>query len=353
MTLPNPFDFLGAENGEAGAATAVLEPPPAVAAETQPHSPQPEQESVAAQTVATKTRTTRAARKPLYLDLETIPDLSRIALFDLPPLPEIIQPAPETSDVDMMPAEQWVTQDVAAARQCLAGKNPSLDWIAAARAAETAKEKGGSRKGVYELLDKLIEAKNIAATSAAARQAAEDDQRKTMSVTPEFCQIVAMGWAVGDDPAMAMVVGQPVADAKPEDVAAGTAKLVTEQMIVERFWSLAAMHGPITGYNISGFDLPVLFIRSIILDVDSSKKIDRKDWGTDVNDLMKKRFPFGQAKKLKHMAALLGIAIPAEGVDGSQVAELAKNDPRKLGEYVRSDVTITRALAKKFEGRFC
>lgn len=354
MTLPNPFDFLGDNAGNSGSvngatesATALLEPPPTAAAEVA---------QAPAANVATKTRSARAARKPLYLDLETIPDESRRNLFDLPSLPEIVQPAPETADADMMPAEQWVTQDVAAARQSLNGKNPSLEWIAAARAAETAKEKGGSRKGIYELLDKLIEAKNIAATSAAARQQAEEDQRKTMSVTPEFCQIVAMGWAVGDDPAMSMVVGQPVAEATPDEVAAGTARLVTERMIVERFWFLAAIHGPIVGYNVSGFDLPVLFIRSIILDVDSSKKIDRNDWGADVNDvndLMKKRFPFGPAKKLKHLAALLGISIPAEGVDGSQVAALAKSDPIKLGEYVRSDVEITRALAKKFEGRFC
>ena len=158
-----------------------------------------------------------------------------------------------------------------------------------------------------------------------------------------MCRIVAMGWAIGSDPAESLVVGQPTADGK------GT---VTEKMIIEKFWQLAANFGPIVGYNVSGFDLPVLFVRSILLDIDSTKKIDRKDWGTDVVDLMKRRFPFGQAKKLKDLAALMGITIPAEGVDGSQVFELYQKDPLKLGEYVRSDIAITRSLHKKYEGFF-
>jgi hypothetical protein len=81
----------------------------------------------------------------LFFDLETIPDYAREPLFDLPALPEIIQPAPETASADMMPAAEWVTQDVAAAKQTVSNRNPSMAWIDAARAAEIAKVKGGSR----------------------------------------------------------------------------------------------------------------------------------------------------------------------------------------------------------------
>jgi hypothetical protein len=49
----------------------------------------------------------------------------------------------------------------------------------------------------------------------------------------------------------------------------------------------------------------------------------------------------------------MGIPIPAEGVDGSQVAELFASDPVKLGDYVRSDIQITRELHRRFRGFFC
>ena len=337
MTLPNPFDFLGESQGNGAVAT--LEPPAS--------TPEPTTAEPPKTTTAAATRTARASRKPLYIDIETIPDESRKHLFDLPPLPEIVQPAPETPDAEMMPADQWVTQDVAAARQSISGKNPSLDWITAARSAENLKDKGKPRKGMFELLDELVEMKNIAATSAAARAQAEIDQRKTMSVKPLFCRIVALGWAVGNDPAESLVVGLKTTDAK------GNESVVTEKTILEKFWWLVGIHGPIVGYNVTNFDLPALFTRSILLGVDSSKKIDRKDWGNDVNDLMKKMFPFGQAEKLKRVATLLGIDIPADGVDGSQVAELFAKDPAKVAEYVRSDICVTRALHKKIDGTYC
>jgi len=40
-------------------------------------------------------------------------------------------------------------------------------------------------------------------------------------------------------------------------------------------------------------------------------------------------------------------------VDGSNVAELYETNPDRLGEYVRSDVAVTKALHRKWRGLFC
>jgi dipeptidyl aminopeptidase/acylaminoacyl peptidase len=109
----------------------------------------------------------------------------------------------------------------------------------------------------------------------------------------------------------------------------------------------------VCGYNVLHFDLPTIFVRSILLDVAPSRQFDLKPWGTDAIDLMKKRFPTSGAMKMKTIAACMGISIPAGDIDGSQVEELWKNDPKKLGEYVRSDVDLVKALHQRYSGFFC
>jgi len=57
--------------------------------------------------------------------------------------------------------------------------------------------------------------------------------------------------------------------------------------------------------------------------------------------------------KLKQLCKLYGIEVPAGDVDGSQVLDLMRSEPGKVGEYVRSDVDVTRSLHNKFKGFFC
>ena len=59
---------------------------------------------------------------------------------------------------------------------------------------------------------------------------------------------------------------------------------------------------------------------------------------------MAQRFPKGGAAKLKTFAKRLGIKADAGDVDGSQVEELLKADPRKLADYNRSDVSLCREI---------
>lgn len=326
MDISNPFAGLG----DSSSSVATLEPAaqPTKPAETPAPSPSTSPKAT------TQRRT--ASKKPLYIDIETIPDDSRIESFELEPLPEV---GPRTPAADMMEIESARSGGVDDIKQLLQSRRPDDEWLDQFEAAERADTtpRKGQRKGVFDAIADLRSEANRIADALSARQ-------KKMSCDAEMCRIVALGWAVGNEPASSIVVGQMKADGSRE---------WTETDLLEKFWQLVSAYSPIVGFNICGFDLPVLFVRSMILKVDASRLIDLTPWKADVVDLMQARFPRQQAKGLKKLAALLGIPVPAEGVDGSQVAELYRTDPTKVGEYVRSDIDVTRNLHQKFRGFFC
>lgn len=274
---------------------------------------------------APKPKTAAGHKGVLYFDLETVPDYERMASFGLDPIPE---PAKRGVFVDSgMLAEQLkgTIRDFEVWIRKWTPDNSALDVID-----RMERESAKPRKGVFDL---TAEIRNL----DSARDQLLQDQRKKMSVTPEFNKIVAMGWRFNGE-TMSTVIDYDV---------------ITEETLLTLFWGTVRNCKSVCGYNILGFDLPTIFVRSILLDVCPSRTFDLKPWGTDVIDLMKKRFPSSGSMKLKTLAACMGIPIPAGDVDGSQVEELWKNDPKKLGEYVRSDVDLCAELHSKYVGFFC
>lgn len=277
----------------------------------------------------------------LFFDLETIPDYSRESLFDLPAIP---RPAEYLAENDCpVPSklvegtEEIIKSTVAKAQS--GGKMLPRVILQSCLEFELKREKG-SRKGVASVFADAIKAIDNEAHDIKAAIAAN---RKTMSVTPEFCRIVSFGWAMGDEPVMASVFG-----AKGEDVDHDT----YERCILKKFWELAKRSKLIIGFNHVGFDLPVIYMRSALLGIQPSKIIDHKPWGGEVCDVMSARWPRGSQMKLKKFAKVVGLPIPAGDVDGSQVEEILKSDPAKLAEYNRSDVSITRELYLMGKGFF-
>lgn len=264
---------------------------------------------------------------PLFFDLETVPDSSREELFGLDPLPEV---PTETPLADMLSPEEFISAALKDMGDLLKAKNPPEEWLVSVAAAEQASKK--PRKGVFDLLADCRGAKGARETALAARV-------KTCSVTPEFCRIVAIGLAVGDGDVHAILC--PTIDEERDALAL--------------FWDFVRrVRGPLVGYNILGFDLPVILTRSALLRVVPSKPLGNlRPWDKDAIDLMERRFKTRGAAKLKDLAKWLGLPVDAEGVDGSQVAELARTDPAKLAEYVKSDVALTRRLFKFWSGYFC
>lgn len=262
----------------------------------------------------------------LYFDLETVPDYERMELFGLDEIPAKVERR-GVDEPERMVAET-LAKSLTVIENGLRTLNPNDEFLDMLEKAEKATPK--PRKGLIDLIKELKE-------QDAARDAAVSAQRKTMSVTPEMCKIVAFGWAWGGGITNSMVVGDSV----------------TEADLVNHFWTLAISAKRVCGFNVLNFDLPVMFTRSIILDISPTRSFDLKPWGNDVIDLMAKRWPKGPSTGLKKLAKMLGIPVPAGDVDGSQTEELWRKDSVKLGEYVRSDVAITQALHLLYHEFFC
>lgn len=182
----------------------------------------------------------------LFIDIETCPDHSRLYLFDLPQPPETL-PAPADLLANTLPVIESFLKQYG---PCLSG--PFLDSL---EAAESRAAKPRSSVTQYVSV----------AREAVARQ------RTDLSITPEFCRVVALGWAEGDSDPEATVIG-------PAD---------DERSILQGFWSLVSYQKPtVIGFNILDFDLRVLMIRSALLGVKPSRLFDLKPWGRDCIDLV-------------------------------------------------------------------
>lgn len=272
------------------------------------------------------------ANSEVFFDLETAPDYKRMELFGLDPLP----PSPAKTPIEQCPdASTVIAGGVSDVESMLARVNGPPEWLTTVEAAELV---GKKRKGV---LDAIAEARKV----DQRYNEIVADRRKLLSTTPEFCRIVAIGVAVGNSGDVAScVVGQGG---------------VTEEYMLDAWWRIVRAAKPVTGFNIVAFDLPIIFARTAILGVNPTRRFDLRPWGGEVNDIYLARFN-GRSNpdprkpgKLKLLAPIYGISVPAGDVDGSQVEELLASDPAKLGEYVRSDVEITRKLRNKWSGLFC
>lgn len=263
----------------------------------------------------------------LVFDIETVPDYSRLELFGLEPIPE---PAKVTPREQCPPCAELLADSIPALKMCLAKLNPADEYLDLLADVERDGRAGKNRAGVIDAIAAAKLAKNAYADAIEKR-------RKLLSVTPEYCRVAALGWAVGrDEPQVMLAV-----------------KAEEERALLERFWELVRECRPLVGYNVAPFDLPVIYCRSILLGVPSSRIIDPTPWKSDVLDLMATRFGRGTAMKLKDLARLYGVAVPAGDVDGSMVETLLATEPEKVAEYCKSDVTITRELRRLWSGYFC
>lgn len=264
----------------------------------------------------------------LYFDIETVPDYSRLELFGLEPIPE---PAKVTPREQCPPCAELLADSIPAIKMCLAKLNPADEYLDLLADVERDGRAGKNRAGVIDAIAAAKLAKNAYADAIEKR-------RKLLSVTPEYCRVAALGWAVGN--------------AEPEVLLA--VKAEEERALLEKFWELVRECRPLVGFNCAAFDLPTIFVRSAILGVPSSRKLDLKPWGGDVLDLMAVRYqPRSTPMGLKELCRLYGIGLNVEDVDGSQVEVLMQENPTMVAEYCKSDVAATRALHSFMCGYFC
>lgn len=274
----------------------------------------------------------------LTFDLETVPDQARFELFEsfLPPLPEPYQ-AKGFGEGMIQEAElpDVLSGSIDDIKAWIKSTSPAPEVVAAMRETEDGNKK--PRKGVYDALDNALSA-------VTAYESAVADRMKLLSTTPEFCSIAAFAFTVDDDDPVAMVATNEA----------------EERGILELFWKLAARTDLLAGFNVVGFDLPVILARSAILGVPSSCMFDLR-WGKGIRDIYLSRFGSrGNTDKrkpgrLKDLARVYGVEIPAGDFEGSQVAAAMETEEgqRKVMEYCCSDVEITRELRRIWAGYFC
>lgn len=254
----------------------------------------------------------------LFLDIETIPDETRLHLHQ----------AEQPQDVPVLDAdpESVLSGKVSDFEEFLKKNDAglTLEYLDKLKECELGKER--PRATITGLVNKV---KGERLRSAAKAQ-------KELSVNPFFCRVAAYGWAIGT--------------AEPESLLCHD--LVQERAMLVKFWEMAEAYSPICGYWHTAFDLPVLFVRSMILGVKPSRLINLSPYGKDCLDLCVKLFGTKKSMGLKQVAKLLGIDVPAGDFDGSMVAETFATDPEKVAFYVRSDVLITQQVRSSASGYF-
>ncbi len=267
----------------------------------------------------------------LYFDIETIPDYDRLDSFGFEPLPEVPAVTPANLCPPFGPLDKRTEKEV----QEIISK-PGVLWPGTLLDELVAEEKRGKgRKGIVKLFE-------------AARHALDDikeqheDRLKLLSTTPEYCKICSLAMADGNNPVASRVIGLGY----------------TEAELLELFWANVGDGCTLVCYNGIYFDLPVIFYRSAMLGIEPTRQISLSKYSNrDVLDLFVRRFPNGNASpgrpgKLKQLARLAGLSIPAGDMEGSQVDHLMKTNPKLVGEYCASDVAILRAYHLKFKDLF-
>lgn len=159
------------------------------------------------------------------------------------------------------------------------------------------------------------------------------------ALDPDLCQIKSVSYSVG---------------LKGDIVVNIVNKKLSEEQAIADFWDkFGRCQGNAVGYNILGFDFPVLLRRSFDLGVIPTMiPMLAKFRSEPITDLMQifSGWDWHFTKKLKWLCKRYGIPIPAgDEVDGSQVENMTE---KQLRVYAASDVEITRELYKRMNGYY-
>lgn len=167
---------------------------------------------------------------------------------------------------------------------------------------------------------------------------AEAERAESFGLDPDTCRIVALGWHdVGfGDPKVR------ICKTEAEEIAALTEFWTTYR---ERFTKIVTFNG-------LKFDLPVMVMRSLYLDVDYPEITIAPAWKASHIDLWQKLSLDGARKdvhSLAFYARRLGIGT-LDKVKGSDIQKLVnENNWQAVQEHCLSDLGLTHALANRLK----
>ena len=183
------------------------------------------------------------------------------------------------------------------------------------------------------------------------KRAAEYQSRLgKMTLDIDFARITEIAYALESNPVQVAQVSEEK----------------TESQVLQEFWEAMApmdqrlktrsLHPRcICGFNVLGYDIPIILRRSFMLGVSPSCVINMRRYSTsDVIDLMQLFYHWGQApgpryRGLKAICRMHGIKNVLPDLDGSRMAEMDAETRRK---YVSNDVEMTRVLAQRMAGYY-
>lgn len=159
------------------------------------------------------------------------------------------------------------------------------------------------------------------------------EQIEKMPLDIDFAKLRAVGlaWGLDSDPVAYIVNNEK-----------------DECEILKLLWKLINSGKKIIGYNIAGFDLPIILRRSWVLGIRPEIVHDFSRNSPKVVDLMQLLYHKGYApgprfRSLDDVLKIYGIPNPLPDVDGSQVADMTDEEVQR---YVIADVEKTQELAK-------
>lgn len=180
---------------------------------------------------------------------------------------------------------------------------------------------------------------------AAAIEEKKAEQAAMAALDPDTATITAIGLAVLD-------VRYPAHD--PERICAylvGDEETPTESVLLEKIWAaLSETGGRACGYNIIGFDFPVIMRRSFALGVKpvGYGRITLAKYRTDpILDLMGVLYNWNISRGLKWVCKRYGIPNPLPDLNGAMTAGM---DRDTLRQYVANDVNMTAQLYRRMQG---
>ncbi|MCC6231540.1 MAG: ribonuclease H-like domain-containing protein [Verrucomicrobiales bacterium] len=194
------------------------------------------------------------------------------------------------------------------------------------------------------------------------REARREELTRQLSLYPLTSQVVCIAM-VNADSGRGQVL-YLAEDYETDDE--GEVKFVPfadESELLHDFWELAKRYDHIVTFNGRGFDVPFLYLRSAVLNVE----ITRKDWlgyryQTEPHCDLAEQLTFygvsgrdGAARKfnLDFYCKAFGIESPkAQGISGMDVAELVRQERfREIAEYCLRDVRATVHLHRIWKER--
>jgi uncharacterized protein YprB with RNaseH-like and TPR domain len=166
---------------------------------------------------------------------------------------------------------------------------------------------------------------------------------ETAPLDLDFARIKAIGIATGND--------------VPAGHVADETESWSEEGLLNWFWQCARDVQVFAGYNIVGFDIPIIMRRSFALGIRPTRPLfGLKPWDKLTLDLMRAFYHDGYGPGVKYrglkwicQAYEIETEWDVDEVDGSMVQQLTSEE---LRAYVVSDVAKTRALAVKMYGHY-